>query len=86
MNRSRLPTRALILRIRITQGAIRASEVIEFGETAARRSLFFVLKDQEMTLANGWYWHMASFRCAAEFGRYRAQRTLVEPAPIKLDL
>jgi hypothetical protein len=25
-----------------------------------------------------WFWHIASFRCAAAFGRHRAQRTLSE--------
>jgi hypothetical protein len=31
-------------------------------------------------------WHIASFRCAAEFGRYRGIADIDQAAPIKLDL
>jgi hypothetical protein len=32
------------------------------------------------------YWHIASFRCAAEFGRYRRIADIDQASPIKLDL
>src|SRR5450759_1999014 len=35
---------------------------------------------------DGSYWHIASFRCAAEFGRYRGIADIDQAAPIKLDL
>jgi hypothetical protein len=31
-------------------------------------------------------WHIASFRCAAEFGRYWGIADVDQAAPIKLDL
>jgi hypothetical protein len=31
-------------------------------------------------------WHIASFRCDAEFGRYRAIADIDQTAPIKLNL
>jgi hypothetical protein len=34
----------------------------------------------------GCLWHIASFRCDAEFGRYRGIADIDENAPIKLDL
>jgi len=30
-------------------------------------------------------WHIATFRCAAEFGRYRGIADIEQAAPIKLD-
>jgi hypothetical protein len=32
------------------------------------------------------HWHIASFRCAAEFGRNRGIADIDQAAPIKLDL
>jgi len=32
------------------------------------------------------YWHIASFRCDAEFSRYRAIADIDQTASIKLDL
>jgi hypothetical protein len=32
------------------------------------------------------HWHIASFRCDAEFGRYRGKAGIDQGAPIKLDL
>jgi hypothetical protein len=32
------------------------------------------------------FWHIASFRCDAEFGRYRGIADLKQPAPLKLNL
>jgi len=32
------------------------------------------------------FWHIASFRCDAEFGRYRAIADIDQAAPINLDL
>jgi hypothetical protein len=32
------------------------------------------------------YWHIASFRCAAGFGRYRAIADIDQAAPIKIGL
>ena len=31
------------------------------------------------------YWHIATFRCTAEFGRYRGIADIDQAAPIKLD-
>ena len=31
-------------------------------------------------------WHIASFRCDAEFGRYRGKADIDQAAPIKLGL
>jgi len=31
-------------------------------------------------------WHIASFRCAAEFDRYRGKADIDQAAPIRLDL
>jgi hypothetical protein len=36
--------------------------------------------------ANVGSWHIASFRCDAEFGRYRGKADIDQAAPIKLDL
>jgi hypothetical protein len=33
-----------------------------------------------------WFWHIASFRCDAKFGRYRGKADIDQVAPIKLDL
>jgi hypothetical protein len=32
------------------------------------------------------HWHIASYRCDAEFGRYRGIADIYQAAPIKLDL
>lgn len=32
------------------------------------------------------FWHIATFRCAAEFGRYPGMMDIDQAAPIKLDL
>jgi hypothetical protein len=32
------------------------------------------------------YWHVASYRCDAKFGRYQAIADIEQTAPIKLDL
>jgi hypothetical protein len=37
-------------------------------------------------LADFRYWHIASIRCAAEFGRSRGIADIDQAAPIKLDL
>jgi hypothetical protein len=36
--------------------------------------------------ANVGYWHIASYRCGAEFGRYQGIADIDQAAPIKLDL
>ncbi len=33
-----------------------------------------------------WSWHIASFHCAAEFGRYRGIADIEQTTAIKLDL
>jgi hypothetical protein len=35
--------------------------------------------------ANVGQWHIASFRCGAEFGRYQGTADIDQAAPIKLD-
>ena len=37
-------------------------------------------------MARGWNWHIASFRCDAEFDLYRGIADIDQTAPIKLDL
>jgi len=43
-------------------------------------------RDQDISLCNGRYWQIASFRCDADFGRYRGIADIDQAAPINLDL